>query len=142
MDGNDTVDVGDHDASFTMDMTLPQTPTMPPDLVPMHLSLRVSPNKWRREIEGLKAMIEKEEDKLKMLESDYELLRADRNNPKFADALVLTLQWITRTNETITENKYRLSEAKAGLEKVELEAESRNKGMVYLSSISSLIVFI
>jgi len=65
MDGNDTLDVGgDHDASLTMDMTLPQTPKMPHDPVPKHPSLRESPAKLRREIEELKATIEKEQDRL------------------------------------------------------------------------------
>ena len=120
----------------------PQTPKMPFDLVPMNPSLRVSPNKLREEIEGLKAKIKEEDEDLKMLRNDYQKLKADRGNPKFADALVHTLKWITQTNDTITKNKSRLSDAKASLEKVEHEADLRNQGMIYLSSISSLIAFI
>jgi len=115
---------------------------MPPDLVPMHPSLRVSPTKLREEIEGLEAKIEEEEDELKTLKKDYTMLKADRSDPKFADALVFTLKWINKTGDKITENKNRLSDAKASLQKVEQEAELRNKGMLHLSSISSLIVFI
>jgi len=51
-----------------MDLTLPQTPKMLLDFVPMHLSLRESPAKLRREIEGLEVKIEKEGDELKMLD--------------------------------------------------------------------------
>jgi septal ring factor EnvC (AmiA/AmiB activator) len=118
---------GEHDASLTMDMT------PPPNLVPP--SLRVSPTRLRKEIEGLNAKIEADEDKLK-------ILKADRGKPEFATSLVHTLRWITQTDDTLTENKNRLSEAKASLEKFEHDDELRNKGMLYLSSISSLMVFI
>jgi phage shock protein A len=118
-----------------MDMTLPQTP----NFVPMHPSLRESPIKLHREIEELKAKIEEKEDELKMLKNDYKLLKVDRDNPKFADAL---LTWINRTDDEITKSTDLLSAANTRLKSVECESELRNIGMLYLSSISSLIVFI
>jgi chromosome segregation ATPase len=125
-----------------MDMMPPQTPKMPPDLVLIQPSLRVSPTKLRKEIEGLEAKIEEEEDELKTLKNDYTILKADRSKPNFAEALVLTLRLINKTDDKITENKNRLSATKASLEKVKHEAELRNKGMLHLSRISSLIFFI
>ena len=143
MDGNDIVDVGgDHDASLTMDMTLPQTPKMPHDPVPKHPSLRESPAKLRREIEELKVTIKKEQDRLDMLESDYQLLRKDREDPNFADALVQTLTWINHTKNDMEKNRELLSDANNRLKSVECEAELRNTGMLYLSSISSLMLLI
>jgi len=117
-------------------MTLPQTP----NFVPMHPSLRESPTKLRKEIEGLKAKIEEEEDELRTLKNDYNLL--DRSNPKFADALSQTLTCINWTHDDIVKNTNLLSTVNVRLGNVECEADLRNIGMLYLSSFSSLMVFI
>jgi predicted RNase H-like nuclease (RuvC/YqgF family) len=116
---------------------------MPFDLLLVNPSQRVSPTRLRKEVEALTAKIKEEEDELKMLKNDYNELKADRGNPKFADgALVQTLTWITQTKSTIQENEKLLSDAKASLERVEKEAELRNNGMLVMSSISSRIVFV
>jgi len=113
---------------------------MPSDLVLVQPSLRVPPTKLRKEIEGLEEKIEEEEDELKTLKNDYTILNADRSNPKSAEALVLTLQWINKTDDKITESKNRLSATKASLEKVEQEAELQNKGVLHLSNILHLAI--
>jgi predicted nuclease with TOPRIM domain len=58
-----------------MEYDLDMTPKLPPDL------LRVSPTKLRKEIEGLEAKIEEEEDELKTLKNDYSMLKAGSQQP-------------------------------------------------------------
>ena len=84
---------------------------MPHHPVPKHPSLHESPAKLHRKIEELKATNEKEQDRLDMLESDYQLVRKDREDPKFAEALVQTLKWINHTNNDIAQIRELLSDA-------------------------------
>ncbi len=116
-----------------MDMTLPQTPTIPQDFVPIQPSLRESPAKLRKEINKLKAKIEEEEEELKMLKNHYKSLEVNPSNPTIADTLLQTLTWINRTSDEITNNTVLLSAANTSLKRVEREAELRNTGMLHLA---------